>query len=150
MRAGDWRDALDYSGAGIRHADISGIVQHFNRSLGFTSAATTWGADQVSAIHFRFANIAFYCQAILSYGILSKGLCSLPRINPLWKTLGLPPTSPSSKQSSLCYHGQEETCHKDRRRVPQGCLWWHFHPDERVESLRRKYDEIIRSNNQAP
>ena len=59
MRAGDWRDALDYSGAGIRHADISGIVQHFNGSLGFTSAATTWGADQVSAIHFRFANISF-------------------------------------------------------------------------------------------
>jgi len=128
MKARDWREVLDYTVAGVQHFNISSIVNYFNNTLGFTSAALTWGADQT----------------ILSYSILHKGYCSLPESNPLWKSLGLNPKSSNSSLASLCYHGQEETCHKERRVVPNGCLWWHFHPDQKVKHLKRKYNEIIK------
>ena len=48
MKARDWREVLDYTVAGVQHFNISSIVNYFNKTLGFTSAALTWGADQVS------------------------------------------------------------------------------------------------------
>ena len=69
------------------------------------------------------------------------GYCSIPSNNPLWKRLGLSPLPSDSVRA--CYKGEEETCHKDRRSVPKGCLWWHFHPNERVKDLNSGYSDIM-------
>ena len=48
MKARDWREVLDYTVAGVQNFNISSMVDYFNNTLRFTSAASTWGADQVS------------------------------------------------------------------------------------------------------
>ena len=109
----------------------------------------TGGLTRLVLIIFRIipVNHIFLSQFLLSYSILSNGFCSLPSDNDLWTTLGLDPLSPPSTIPSSCYHGDEETCHKERRKVPRGCLWWHFHPDQGVRDMRRKYVEIMKMKN---
>ena len=60
MKARDWREVLDYTVAGVQHFNISSIVNYFNNTLGFTSAALTWGADQVSKTFSPFFSIKIF------------------------------------------------------------------------------------------
>ena len=54
MRAVDWREILDYSQVGIESFNISDIVEHFNKTLGFSASTSTWGADQVRVLPREF------------------------------------------------------------------------------------------------
>ena len=58
MRAKDWREILNYINVGIEGYNIGDIVQHFNKTLGFTSSSLTWGADQVSVLHMEFYHLS--------------------------------------------------------------------------------------------
>ena len=107
-------------------------------------------------------------QNILSWSLLSSGLCGLDTNNKLWSTLGLAPRDSQgqcwggSTRYDDCNSGMAE---RNKRIINQvrkiidtvqwekdfifyqgGCAWWHFYPHEGVRQMEKKFNEIMKKN----
>eukprot|EP00092_Neocalanus_flemingeri_P060747 GFUD01072885.1.p1 GENE.GFUD01072885.1~~GFUD01072885.1.p1 ORF type:complete len:327 (-),score=61.99 GFUD01072885.1:6-986(-) len=130
MRSKGWRKVFDYSHVGVDGSDMSDIVQHLSNELN----VAPWDIDQV----------------MVSYSILSHGFCTLPDRSPLWTELRLtqPATSQAGEQDNLspsshCYKGDTQVCERGKESVPEGCLFWHFYPDQGEGDMKIMFDQFM-------
>ena len=87
-----------------------------------------------------------YDQLVTTFGLLKHKFCTVPAISGLWKLPGLKERGiyfPSMNESNICWHGKYyNDCNKDRRMIPFGCKWWHFHPYENFETHVKKFNKL--------
>jgi len=122
MRASTWREVLGYKG------DLKDTVERFRTKLGGEKllGSSTWYTDQLMTTH----------------GLLASGICTVPRYSGLWNMKGLL-YDPQLKDEKTCFHGQGYAdCNKDIHIVYQGCKWWHFYPDQKIQDHYDKFYEL--------
>ena len=87
-------------------------------------------------------------QYITTYSLLASKICTVPRYSGLWPGLGLVHDD-ELDDSKSCFHGRGyKDCNKGIHIVYQGCKWWHFYPDESLQTHFDKFFEL--TNNSIP
>ena len=93
ITARTWKDILEYDvsmdqpAKGLLGNGLPAMIENYGQKMNF-SDDYTWDIDQ----------------HVLSYAILSSGLCSLPTANKLWKELNLTPNL--FNDHNTCWHGK--------------------------------------------
>ena len=96
ITAKTWKDILEYDvsmdqpAKGLLGNGLPAMIENYGQKMNF-SDDYTWDIDQ----------------HVLSYAILSSGLCSLPTANKLWKELNLTPNL--FNDHNTCWHGKINT-----------------------------------------
>ena len=91
----------------------------------------------------------YYDQMILSRIILKSGLCTVSKLNKMWKKTKLTPPENNLNDSKTCFHGvykwSECSMLKRPPNHPLGvCMYYHFFPSQSPSDLRRVHNGIMK------
>merc|ERR1712062_702539 len=129
MRAASWREVTGYQGS------IEGLVNYYREEGRVLSGV----ADKEGKLENWFTD-----QLIITWGLLSSKVCTVPASSKLWDLPGLQ-FDPALDDSKTCFHGFVVNCDQGmswHQRNYHRCKWLHFPKNKEFKVHLDKFYEL--------